>query len=148
MLFCVSFSLSLLLSISCSMASKRKSTLSRNPFISEHLLLLLLLPLMFGSMMIKPDRNFWRTFLGEAFIQNAKSFCQTSSTLTFPLSSTIRVGSHYVMSRSLVHPCLYMSSTPTCTDSIIQYLSLLLTFKVCALWSLQILYPTCSMSLG
>ena len=60
------------------MASKRKSTLSRNPFISEHLLLLLLLPLMFSSVRIKPDRTFWRTFLDEAFILNAKSFCWES----------------------------------------------------------------------
>ena len=67
-------------------------------FIPEHPLLLTLLPHMFGSVMIKPDRTFRRTFLDKAFIQNAKSFCWTSPTLTNPLSFTVRVGSHYVMS--------------------------------------------------
>ena len=101
-----------------------------------HLLLLILLPHIFDSMMIKPDRTFGRTFLDEAFIRNTKSFCQTSPTLTYPLSFTIVVGSHCVMSRSLVHPCLYRSSTPTCMDLIIQYLSLLLAFEVRTSWSL------------
>ena len=44
-------------------------------FISKHPLLRILLPLMFDSMMIKPDKTFRRTFLDEAFIRNAKSFC-------------------------------------------------------------------------
>ena len=113
-----------------------------------HLLLLILLPHMFDSMMIKPDRTFGRTFLDEAFIRNTKSFCQTSPTLTYPLSFTIVVGSHCVMSWSLVHPCLYRSSTPTCMDLIIQYLSLSLAFEVRTSWSLQILYLTCSRSRG
>ena len=50
--------------------------------------------------------------------------------------------------RSIVHSCLNMSSTPTCMDLIIQYLSLPLAFEVHASWSLRILYPMCSMSLG
>jgi len=65
-------------------------------YISEHLLLLLLLPLMFSSVRIKPDRTFWRTVLDKAFILNAKSFCWTSPTLTYLLSFTIGVGSHCV----------------------------------------------------
>ena len=117
-------------------------------FVSGHPLLLILLPLIFGFVMIKPNRAFQRTFLDKAFIWNAKSFCQTPLTLTYPLSFTVGVGSHCVMSWSLVHPCLYMSSTPTCMDLIIQYHSLLLAFEVHASWSLWILYPTCSMSLG
>ena len=52
-------------------------------FVPGHPPLLILLPHIFGSMMIKPDRNFRRTFLDEVFIQNAKSFCQTSPTLTY-----------------------------------------------------------------
>ena len=143
-----SVSLSLLLSISCSMAPKWKSTSSRTFFDSGHLLLLILLPHMFDSMMIKPDRTFRRTFLDELFIRNTKSFCRTSPTLTYPLSFTVVVGSHYVMSRSLVHPCLYRSSTLTCMDLIIQYLSLSLAFEVRTSWSLQILYLMCSMSIG
>ena len=117
-------------------------------FDSGHLLLLILLPHMFDSMMIKPDRTFRRTFLDELFIRNTKSFCRTSPTLTYPLSFTVVVGSHYVMSRSLVHPCLYRSSTLTCMDLIIQYLSLSLAFEVRTSWSLQILYLMCSMSIG
>ena len=117
-------------------------------FVSGHPLLLILLPLMFNSMMIKPDRTFRRTFLDEAFIRNAKSLCRTSPTLTYPLSFTVRVESHCMMSRSLVHSCLYRSSTPTCMNLIIQYLSLSLVFEVRASWSLWILYPMCSMSLG
>ena len=39
-------------------------------------------------------------------------------------------------SQSLVYPCLFKSSTPTCMDLIIQYLSLLPAFEVCVLWSL------------
>ena len=115
-------------------------------FVLGHLLLLILLPLMFGSMMIKPNKTFRRTFLDEAFIRNTKSFCWTSPTLTYPLSFTVGVENHCVMSWSLVHPCLSKSSTPTCMDLIIQYLSLLLMFEVRASWSLQILYPRCSVS--
>ena len=112
------------------------------------LVLLILLPLMFGSMMIKPNKTFRRTFLDEAFIQNAKSFSRTSPTLTYLLSFTVGVGSHYVTSWSFVHLSLYRSSTLTYMDLIIQYLSLSLAFEVCASWSLRILYPMCSMSLG
>lgn len=103
-------------------------------FVSGHLLLLILLPLMFSSMMIKHDRTFRRTFLDEAFIRKAKSFCQTSLTLTYPLLFTVGVGSHCVMSRSLVYPCLYRSSTPTFMDLIIQYLPFSLAFEVRASW--------------
>ena len=76
--------------------------LNKNPlcletlFIPRHLLLLLLLTLlhpMSSSMMIKPVRTFRRTFHVEAFIQNAKLFYQIFSILTFPLSSTVGVGS-------------------------------------------------------
>ena len=117
-------------------------------FVLKHSLLLILLPLMFGSMMIMLDRTFRKTFLDKQFIQNAKSFCQTSPTLTYLLSFIVGVGSYCMTSRSLVHPCLYKSSTPICMNLIIQYLSLSLAFEVHALWSLRILYPTCSMSLG
>ena len=54
---------------------------SETLFILGHPLLLTLLPLLFGSVIIKPNKTFRRTFLDKAFIQNAKSFCRTSPTL-------------------------------------------------------------------
>ena len=76
------------------------------PFTSGHpLLLLILLPHTSDSVMRMPKRTSLRTSLDEAFIRNAKSFCWTFSTLTYPLSFTVGVESHYVTSRSLVHPC-------------------------------------------
>ena len=72
--------------------------------------------------MIKPERNFRRTFLNEAFIRNTKSFYWTFPKLTFPLSSIVRVGSHCVVSWSLVPPWSYRSFTPICTYSILLYL--------------------------
>ena len=66
------------------------------------LLLLLLhltpLPLMSSSMMKRPNRTSWRTFRDTAFIRNAKSFCQTFYTLTYPLLSTVGVGNHFLLS--------------------------------------------------
>ena len=103
------FSLSLSLSPSLSLVALWH--LNRNPlhpetlFVLGHLLLLLLLILLhltFGSVMIKPIRTFQRTFHNTAFIRNAKSFYRTFPILTFPLSSTLGVGSHCVASRSLV----------------------------------------------
>ena len=70
----VSLSLSF---ISCSMAPKRKSILSRNPLILGHLFLLLLLTLLHltsSSMIIKLVRTFRRTFHNAAFIRNTKSY--------------------------------------------------------------------------
>ena len=75
------------------MAPKRKFALSQNPLrfgasssSSDPTTLL------FGSMMNKPERTSWRTFLDKAFIQNAKSFCWTSLTLTYPLSVHVDLG--------------------------------------------------------
>ena len=98
-------------------------------FISGHLLLILH-PLTFGSMMRRLVRTSRRTFRDTTFIQNAKSSYQTFPILTFPLSSTIEVSSHYVASRSLVPPWSYMIFTPTCTDLTILYLFLSFAFKV------------------
>ena len=74
-------------------------------FVPEHLLLLTLPLFLSGSMMRRPDWTSLRTFPDKAFIRNATSSCQTSPTLTFPLSSTVEVGSHYVTSQSHVHLC-------------------------------------------
>ena len=104
-------------------------------FVLGHLLLLLLilaLPL-FDSMMIKPERTFRRTSIDEAFIRNTMLFCQTFPTLTYPLSFTVEVGSHFVTSQSLVPPWSYKSFNPICMESILQYLISSLTFEVRAL---------------
>ena len=85
--------------ISCTMAPKRKSILSRNSLCSKASSFSSSsdpLPLMSDSMMRRPNRTSLRTFHNTAFIQNAKSFCQTSLRLTCPLSSIIEVWSHYV----------------------------------------------------
>ena len=130
--FSACLSLSLFLSISCSMAPKWKSTSSWNPpRLRHHLLPLPILPLlMSGSVMIKPVRTFWRTFHNATFIRNAKSFYRTFLILTFPLSSTVGVRSHCVALRSLVLLWSYRRFTPTCTDLTILYLISLLTFGV------------------
>ena len=105
-------------------------------FVPGHLLLLPLLilhPPMSGFVMIKPVRTFRRTFHEAAFIRNIKSFYRIFSILTFALSSIVGVGSHYMASQSLVILWSYKSFTPTCTDSTILCLILLLTFEVRAL---------------
>ena len=94
------------------------------------LLLLILLLHMSNSVMRRPKWTSLRTSLDKVFIWNAKSFCRTSPTLTYPLSFTVGVGSHCVMSRPLIHPFWSRSSTPTCMDLIIHYLFLLLAFEV------------------
>ena len=67
---------------------------------------LLILPLsLFGSMMMMLTRHSRRTFLNEAFIRNAKSYCRTLPTLTFSLSYIVGDGSHCVTSRSHVLFC-------------------------------------------
>ena len=73
-------------------------------FVSGHLRLLILPPLLFGFVMRMPGRLSRRTFLDEVFIQNTESFCLTSLTLTYALSFIVGVGSHCVTSRSLVPP--------------------------------------------
>ena len=82
-------------------------------FIPVLLRLLILHLLIFGSVMTMPLRHFRRTSLDEAFIRNAKSFCRTLPTPTFPLSFTVGDGSNCVTSRSLVILCLSRIFTPT-----------------------------------
>ena len=76
-------------------------------FILRHLLplfLLTLLSLSSGSVMRRLNQTSLRTFHDAAFIRNAKSFCQIFLTLTYPLSSTVGVGSHYVAPQSCALP--------------------------------------------
>ena len=82
-----------------------------------HLLPLTLLHLLFGSMMRMPKRTSRRTFVDKAFIWNATSFCQTFLTLTYPLSFTVGVGSHFVASQLLVPSWSYMSFTAICMET-------------------------------
>ena len=102
--FSASLFLPLFLALVCSMAPKRKSTPSQNPLRSG------------ASSSSSPSdpipshiwfsddklvKTFWRTSHDEAFIQNAKSLYRIFSILTFPLSSIVRVKSHYVASYHL-----------------------------------------------
>ena len=117
-------------------------------FIPVLLRPLILHYLIFGSVMIMLLRHSQRTFLDKAFIRNAKSFCQTLPTPTFPLSFTVGDGSHCVTSRSPVLSCLSRSFTLTCTGLIIKYLFSSLVFKVHAFLSYRNLLRMCFGSLG
>ena len=98
----VSLSLSLFLALVCSCHLNANLLHPRTLCVLGHLLLLTLHLLLYGSMMIKLERTFQRTFVDEVFIRNAMSFCRTFPTLTYPLSFIVGVGSHFVTSRSLV----------------------------------------------
>ena len=105
----------LIVSFSLSLSSVYVSVLLWHPnanllrpgtlFVLGHPLLLILHLFLFSSIMRRPKQTSLRTSLDEAFIRNAKSFCQTSPTLSFPLSFIVGDGSQCVTSRSLVHPC-------------------------------------------
>ena len=101
--FSLSLPLTLVASWHLSVSLLRPETL----FVLGHLLLLLHLtplPLTSDSVIRRPNRISLRTSHDATFIQNAKSFCQTSLTLTYVLSPIVGVGSHYVMpwSRALL----------------------------------------------
>ena len=117
-------------------------------FVQGHRLPLILLLLISSSMMRMPERTSRRTFLDEVFIRNAESFWRTLPTLTYPMSFTVGVRSHCVTSQSLVLPCWSKSFTPTCMDSILQYLSFILAFEVRTLLSHHSLLQMCFMFQG
>ena len=96
----LSLSLSFLFTLVMFITPKRKSISSQNPLRFGYRLPLILL-LISGSVMRMPERTSRRTFLDEVFIWNAKSFWWTLPTLTFPMSFTVRVGSHCVTSWSI-----------------------------------------------
>ena len=102
-LFSLSLPLTLVASWHLSVSLLRPGTL----FVPRHLLLLLhltQLPLTFDSVMRRANRTSLRTSHDAAFIRNAKLFCQIFLTLTYPLSSIVGVGSHYVAPRSRALP--------------------------------------------
>ena len=117
-------------------------------FVPVLLHLLILLLLLFDSVMMMPLRHFQKTSLDEAFIRNAKSFCRTLLTLTFPLSFTVGDGSHCVTSQSHVLSYLFRSFTLTCMGLIVQYLSFSLAFEVRAFLSHRSWLRMCFLSLG
>ena len=128
-LFCVSLSLSFY-RILCAWHPSTSLLRPETLFVSGHLLLLILLLLMSGSMMIKPIRTFQRTFLDVAFIRNAKSSFWISPILTYPLSLIVGVRNFFVISRSAVPLWSYKSFTPICMDLVTPYLAFSLLFKV------------------
>ena len=69
----------------------------RTLFILGHHLLLILPLFMLGSVMIKLVKTFRRTFLGMAFIQNARSSFWIFLIMTYPLSFTVGVRSPFVI---------------------------------------------------
>ena len=104
-IFCVGTFLIVFLSLSLhSCVSLLLWHLNTNLLRLGHLLPLTLHHPLFGFVMRTLERTSWRTFVNETFIQNVMSFCQTFLTLTYPLSFTVGVGSHFVTSRSLVPP--------------------------------------------
>ena len=74
-------------------------------FVLGHPFHLTLLLHLFSFVMKMPERPSRRTFLIKAFILNAKLSWRTSPTLTYPMSFIVKVRSHYVTSRSHIHPC-------------------------------------------
>jgi len=96
------------------MTPKRKSASSRNP-------------LHFGassSSDLTPSSIWFRDKdARKDFSENAESFWRTSLTLTYSMSFTVGVGSHCVTFWSHILPCWSRSFTPTCMNSILQYLS-------------------------
>ena len=127
----LSISLSLSLVLVCSMAPKLKSTLSQNPLHSGASSSSDPTPFHVWFRDDKAQKDFLQNFWDEAFIQNTTSFCQTFPTLTYPLSFTVGIGSHFVTSRSLLPPWSYRSFTPICTELILLYLISSLAFEVC-----------------
>ena len=99
-------------------------------FVLGHILFLTLHLFMYGSLMIKLERTFRRTFVDEAFFRNAMSFCWSFPTLTYPLSFIVGVGSHFVTSWSLVPLWSYRSFTTICKESILLYLISSLAFEI------------------
>ena len=124
--FCSVFSLSLSLSNRTSLWHPNREnafeleTLFKVPGHPLHLFLLFYLTS--DSVMRRPRQT--------ALRPNAKSFCQISTTLRYPMSFELEDGNLYVRNPCVVLSCLYRSSTPTYTALIPLCLSLLRNFEV------------------
>ena len=124
-LFCVFLSLSLSLSLSlalaCSMAPKCKSTPSWNPLRSGASSSSPFDPTLSHVQFHddKARKDFLENFFRWGIHLERQVIYRIFPILTFPLSSTIGVGSHCVASRSRALPWSYRSFTPTCTELIL-----------------------------
>ena len=98
-------------------------------FVPVHLLLILP-PLMFGSVIGRPIRTSWRTSPNMVFIWNAAWFYRTFPILLYPLSFIVKYGNLCVRYLWDVPPLSWRSYTPICMVSIPLYLSLLHRFEV------------------
>ena len=87
------------------MAPKRKSTPARNPLHSDASTSSDYAPFSLHFHNDDAHKAFIENFPDEAFIRNAKSSWVILLTPTFPLSFTIRNGSLFVTSLSLVLSC-------------------------------------------
>ena len=144
---CLSLSPSISLScVSCFMAPKHKSTPSQNPLHSGAFSSSDPTPSHVRFRDEKARKDVSEKFSRRGIHLERQVILLDFMILTYPLSSTIGVGSHCVAPQSLALPWSYKSLTPICMDLILQYLNFLLAFEVRALWSFQILYPRCSMS--
>ena len=121
--------------ISCVMAPKHKSTPSRNSLRSR-------VSSFFSPSNPTPSHSwfrdekaksdFFKNFSQRGIHSKLQVVLSDFSDIDLPLSSTVGVRSHYMVSWSRALPWSYMSSTPVCTYLITLYLSFLLAFEVCA----------------
>ena len=127
-------------------APKCKSTMSWNPLHSRASTSSDPTPFSVQFCDEKAKSDFFENFSRRGIHSERQVILSDSSDTDLPLPSIVGNGSHCMMSRSLIHPCLSRSFTSTCMDLIFQYLFLLLTFEVRALWSHRIVYPMYSVS--
>ena len=147
--FIVFFSLPLFLfTLVVSMALKRKSTPTRNPLHSGASSSSDSTPLSLWFHDDDAHKAFSKNFSRQGVHSECQVILRTLPTLTFLLSFTVRTRSHCMTSRSLVLSCSFKSFTPTCTRLIVQYLSSLLAFEVCAFLSHRSLLRMCLGFLG
>ena len=93
-----SVSLSLSFQIVCTWHPSAKLLRPETLFVLGHLLPLILLLYMFGSVMRRPVRTSRRTSLGMAFFRNARSSFWIFPILTYSLSFTVGIESPFVTS--------------------------------------------------
>ena len=100
----------------------------RNPFLRRTwylvvvLYLLLLFLLEIGSVIRNPKKILRRTFVTKRFFWNSKSFYLIFQTHLFPVHLALWVGNFFARNPLGVLVCLYRSSSPTYTLSILLFL--------------------------
>ena len=98
--------------------------------VPSHPILILLIHLISDSVMRRPTQTSLRTSKTVAFIWNAKSFCQISPTLRYPMSFGLEDRNLFVRNLCVVPLCLFKSFTPIYTTSIHLCLNLFLHSEV------------------